>query len=143
MTKKLSEKFVRRSAIEQLRRMRYSRDLREKETHEHGTDFQVRHNDYPVYYVVEAKGDPTNTKHVDSVRESYFISALGQILTRVKNLYNHNYAIALPESYSKKVFRRLSWIALKKVGLTIFLVNEKGKVRKITWKELKNFKNNN
>jgi hypothetical protein len=139
MTKNLDEKFVRKSVIRWLSRNGYNRYLDEKETHEHGIDIKVRHYKYPRYFIVEVKGDPDikNVKYPHSRREVYFISVLGQILTRMKYKARYNFAIALPENYSDKVFRRLSPILLQKLNLSVFLVNDKGKVRRITSEILK------
>jgi hypothetical protein len=138
MSKNQDEKFIRRSAIIWLGRNGYGRNLREKETHEHGIDIKVRHNKYPRYFIVEVKGDSDikKIKNPHSRREVYFIGVLGQIITRMKYKARYRYAIALPESYSDKVFRRLSPILMKKLDLSVLLVNKEGKTREINWRTL-------
>lgn len=138
MTKILSEKFVRKSVIMWLRRKGYGRNLEEKTTKEHGVDIRVRHNKYARYFFVEAKGDPNpEVKHPSSRREVSFLQALAQIITRMRPKAFYKYAIAFPESYSSLVLRRIPREVCKKLRLEILLVNEKGKVREITWKSLK------
>ena len=139
MKKVLSERFVKNAVIRHLSRIGYNRNLQAKETGEHGIDIKVRHHGYARYFVVEVKGepDPKKQKYPASAREVNFNYVLGQILTRMKYKALYKYGIGLPESYSDKVFRRLPWMACKKLHLYVFLVDDKGKVKQYTWKELK------
>lgn len=139
MTKPLSELFVKRAIVRYLSRIGYSRNLQEKETGEHGIDIKVRHNQYPRYYIVEAKGDPDpkKVKHPGSRREVSFLIVLGQIVTRMTTAAKYWYGIGLPDSYKDKVFRRLPWRLCKKLQLNVLLVDKAGKVQKIDWKRLK------
>ena len=138
MPKKLNEVFVKRAVISWLSRQGYSRNLKEKELHEHGIDIKVRHNKYPRYFIVEVKGEPDakKVKYPNSRREVDFIYVMGQIVTRMSYRAKYKYGIGLPESYSKKVIIRLSPILLKKLNLSVLLVNNQGKVREINWKKL-------
>ena len=137
----LTEKFVREKIIDWLSRKGYSRRLQIKGESEHGIDIKVRHNRYPRYYIVEVKGDPDpkKVKHLGSRREVSFIYVLGQIVSRMGYKAKYLYAIGLPESYSNKVFRRLPWQLCKKLRLNALLVNKSGKVKCISWKELKDY----
>jgi len=139
MTKMINEKFVRRAVITWLGRNGYGRNLKEKETHEHGIDIKVRHNKYPRYFIVEVKGEPNikTVKYPHSRREVDFIYVMGQIVTRMKYKARYRYAIGLPESFSDKIVRRLSPILLKKLDLIVLLVSDTGKVREINWRKLK------
>lgn len=139
MPKSLNEVFVKRAVISWLSRQGYSRNLKEKELHEHGIDIKVRHNNYPRYFIVEVKGEPDTrkVKNYHSRMEVYFIYVLGQIATRMQYKASYRYAIGLPESYSDKVTKRLSPVLLKKLNLSVLLVNNNGKVREINWKKLK------
>ena len=131
---KLDEKFVRRAVINYLGRKGYDRKLKEKETKEHGVDIKVRHNSYPRYFLVEVKGEPQeNVKSPASGREVNFIQVLGQIVTRMNYRAEYKYGIGLPETSKKKILTRLSKISLKKLKLSVFLVNESGKVTEINW----------
>jgi len=137
--KLMNEKFVRRAVIKWLSRKGYNLGLRERETNEHGIDIKVRHHKYPRYFLVEVKGDPDTkkVKYPHSRREVSFVYVIGQIVLRMRYKAKYKYAIGLPISYSDKVFRRLTPILLKKLNLSVLLVNNEGKVKEITWKNLK------
>ena len=139
MSRFLDEKTVRRAAIAWLSRKGYHSHLKEKETAEHGIDIKVRHHRYNRWFLVEAKGDPDpkKSKYPDSQRETYFLSILGQIITRMSPSSLYWYGIALPYTFESRVVRRIPWEVCKKLRLKIFLVDSKEKVREITWKELK------
>jgi len=136
--KTLDEKFVRRAVINWLSRKGYNLRLRERETSEHGVDIKVRHNKYPRYFLVEVKGDPDpkKVKAPHSRRESSFRTALGQIVSRMGKA-RYKYGLGFPESYEDRVRRRLSQAILKKLNLVILLVNNKGKVKEINWRNTK------
>ena len=134
----LDEDFVKNKVINWLSEQGYNKGFKIKTKGEHGVDIKVRHRRYARYYIVEAKGDPSKkVKKPASRREVSFLIALGQIISRMKYKAKYWYAIALPESFSDKVFRRLSWLICKKLRLKILFVNSKGKVRCVTWRELK------
>ena len=139
MTKYLSEVFVEKCIINWLFQKGYSKGLNLKDISAHGVDIKVRHKDYPRYYFVEVKGDPNpkTHKYPSSAREVNFNYALGQILTRMKTKSSDHYAIAFPESFSKKVISRLPWLVCKKLNLNVFIVDNAGQVRNLTWKQLK------
>jgi hypothetical protein len=132
----MDEKFIRRAVINYLSKIGYDRRLREKETHEHGLDIKVRHNQYPRYFLVEVKGDPDikKVKHLHSRREVSFVYALGQIVSRMGYKAKYKYGLGFPEGYFNKIKTRMSPILLKKLNLYVFLVNEKGKVKEINWR---------
>lgn len=134
----LDEKFVRRAVIEYLSRKGYARRLKEKETHEHGVDIKVRHNEYPRYFLVEVKGDADakTVKNLASRREVSFVYALGQIASRMGYKAKYRYGLGFPISFEEKVRHRLSSHLLKKLNLVIFLVNGTGKVKEINWKNI-------
>lgn len=139
MAKYLDEKKVRRAVIAWLSRHGWNSHLHEKETDEHGVDIRVRHHKYNRWFLVEAKGDPdpAKSKYPGSQRESYFLSILGQILTRMSPSSLYWYGIALPDTFRSLVVRRIPWEVCKKLRLKVFLVDPKEKVKEITWKELK------
>jgi len=135
MEKELSEPFVIDSVIKWLKKKGYDTELIVN-WEGTGVDISVRHNLYPEYFFVEAKGETPN-------RLDYFLTALGQIITRIFTPPNsepnsvRRYAIAFPKSYSTIAFRRVSWELSKKLNLEILLVNEKGEVDEKTWEDLK------
>jgi len=139
MKKSIDEKFVKEAVINYLSRLGYNRYLKAKELGEHGIDIKVRHYRYARYFIVEVKGepDPNRQKYPGSAREVNFNYVLGQILSRMKYKALYKYGIGLPESYSDKIFRRLSWLVCKKLNLYVFLVNNKGSAKEYYWRDLK------
>ncbi len=134
----LSERNVRRAVIQWLARQGYARNLREKETTEHGVDIQVRHNRYARYFVLEVKGEPgRETRYADSLRGAYLVQGLGQLALRMDTAARYRYGLGFPESYRKVVLRRLPWRFCKKTNLCVLLVSKTGKVSCVTWRELK------
>ena len=139
MIKPISERFVRRAIINYLARKGWDRGLREKETAEHGVDIKVRHNRYARYFFIETKGE-SSSKSAKSGREVAFVYSLGQIITRMKaGNARYYYGIGLPESAAKIAMRRIPWQVAKKLLLYVFSVDDHGKVRQYSWKELKRF----
>jgi len=133
----LTERFVRRAIINYLARKGWDRGLREKETAEHGVDIKVRHNRYSRYFFIETKGESTS-KSAKSVREVAFVYSLGQIITRMKTgAARYYYGIGLPEVVARIARRRIPWQVAKKLLLYVFSVNNQGKVKQYSWKNLK------
>lgn len=132
----LTEKFVRRSIIEWLFRNGWGRNLREKETKEHGVDIKVRHNKYPRYFLIETKGE-SSSKSAVSQRETGFVYCLGQIITRIKGPSRYYYGLGLPESIARIAIRRLPWYVGKELLIFIFSVDNAGKVSKYSWQDLR------
>jgi len=67
------------------------------------------------------------------------VSGLGEILQRVKHEKHYRYGLAFPESYKQTVYKRVPWVGCKRLGIEFLLVNDKGKVERITWREIKKF----
>ncbi len=133
----LTERFVRRAIINYLARKGWDRGLRKKETAEHGVDIKVRHNRYSRYFFIETKGESTS-KSAKSVREVAFVYSLGQIITRMKTgAARYYYGIGLPEVVARIARRRIPWQVAKKLLLYVFSVNNQGKVKQYSWKNLK------
>ncbi|MCX6794516.1 MAG: hypothetical protein NTY31_00745 [Candidatus Falkowbacteria bacterium] len=131
--KLLSEDFVKNSIIKWLSANNWGHlefgGLREK-----GVDIKAKHNQYPIYYFIETKGEG-KIRQADEVA---FVYSLGQIITRMKtNNTRNKYALGLPESSAKIALRRLPWQISKKLLLYILAVDKKGKVKQYSWKELK------
>jgi hypothetical protein len=136
--KALSEDFVKQRVVKWLTSNNWGH-LDFKQRTEHGVDIKARHNDYNIYYFIEAKGDPDpkKVKHPGSVRDNNFLIALGQILTRMETNAAYHYGIALPQSYEKMVYSRIPWQICKRLRLKFLLVAEGGKVDELTWKDIK------
>jgi hypothetical protein len=132
----LGEKIVRRAVIKYLGRKGYARGLEPKETQEHGVDIKVCHNKYPRYFYVEVKGE-SDAKSARASHEVYFLTALGQILTRMKSKSAYKYGLGFPQAIADKAVRRIPWHIAKKLRLHIFSVDDMEKVSRLTWKELK------
>lgn len=129
----LSEDFVKNSIIKWLSANNWGHlqfgGLREK-----GVDIKAKHNQYPIYYFIETKGEG-KIKQADEVA---FVYSLGQIITRMNtNNTRNKYALGLPESSAKIALRRLPWQIAKKLLLYILAVDKQGKVIQYSWKDLK------
>ena len=116
-------------------------DLREK-----GVDIKVkklRLRPIGWYYLVECKGDPSETvKHPSGWRSSATNSALGQIISRMhtsrKSLYGgYNYGVAFPSSFKNKALEKIPYYVCNRLRLSIFLVDQDGKVEKYDHRKLK------
>lgn len=136
MNKVISEREVRRAIIKYLERKGWSRNLKEKETAEHGVDIRVRHNKYPRYFLIETKGE-SKSKSARQVNEVSFIYSLGQIITRMDTKSEYYYGLGLPQRSASIAARRLPWQIAKKLRLHIFSVDDAGKVKLLTWKDIK------
>jgi hypothetical protein len=138
----LSERFVRRAIIDYLSRRGWGRNLREKETAEHGVDIKVWNNKYARCFLIETKGESTS-KYVGSVSDTNFVNALGQIVTRMQaEKARYYYGLGLPASSARIAIRRIPWAVAKKLLLYVFSVDEKGKVTQYSWKDLKDAQRN-
>lgn len=118
--------------LEWLSKQGYGVISKVKTTSEHGEDIKVKKVRSQNYFIVECNGDSS-----EKGRQVNFVSALGEIVQRVKHERHYRYALAFPESYSDLVYRRIPWVAAKKLGLEVLLVDVKGKVDRITWRNLK------
>ena len=144
----LSENQVKKAIIIYLEKKSYMRNKDIKPLHSPGADIEVYHKGYSRKYIIEAKGD-SKSKNARSIRDSNFVHAIGQIMTRIIPDAGYMYAIALPASYSNLVFSdRLGWKTMQKMknligkkgpsGLHFLLVYPNRRVKKITYKAVKN-----
>ncbi len=134
---RLTEEFVRNRVLEWLSKQGYGVISKVKTISEHGADIKVRKTGSYNYFIVEVKGDPPTTKHPEKIRHPAFVSALGEIVQRIEQEKHYRYALSLPSSYQELVFRRLPWVAAKKLGIEVLLVDVKGEVTRVTWREIK------
>ena len=149
----LKEQFVKKGVLEYLEEFGFGdsnkkiTDLREK-----GVDIKIqklRPRSIGWYYLVECKGDPgKKVKHPNGWRSSATNSALGQIISRMhtdrKSLYGgYNYGVAFPYSFKDKVLKKIPYYVCNRLRLSIFLVNQKGEVKKYDHRKLKIIQNKN
>jgi len=133
---RISETDVRTAVALWLRRHGFG-ILDPKEKHQKGADIRARHVDYARYFIVEVKGDPTKkAKQPDGSRYVDFMTAIGQIVTRMKTRAFYYYGLAFPKSYEKQV-RKLPWRFCKKNRISVFLVDGDRRVDHLRWKDLK------
>jgi hypothetical protein len=132
--KKLSEEFVKRSIIQYLSKNGWGH-FKFGGPRDHGVDIQARHTKYSRYFLIEVKGEGK----IPQQNENHFVYSLGQIITRMKagGSTRTYYALGLPTVAARIAIRRIPWQVSKKLLLYIFSVNEEGKVRQYTWKDLK------
>lgn len=131
----LSEEFVRNRVLEWLTKNGYGQFARIRTLAEHGEDIRAKRTGSNNYLIVEVKGEPQSNPV--KARHPTLVAALGEIVQRVKHQSHYRYALALPSTFEELVFRRVPWVAAKMLGLEILLVDAKGKVRRIKWRDLK------
>lgn len=128
--KELTEDKVKNTVINWLSNTGY-KNIKTKTGDEHGVDI-VAKKDYGRFFYIECKKDYGN----NSLNDSAFVHALGQIVTRMSRTELQRYGLALPKSYYAKL-KRLPWLFAKRNHVSVLLVNEKEQVEEYTWKELK------
>lgn len=144
MQKLLTEDFVQDNIIKHLSQEGWSKCLKSKTLKEHGVDIKVRNNKFARYWLIEVKGDASDTaKYPRSHREVNFNLALGQILTRMQSngargyKYGYKYGVGYPSSFRDIIIRRLPYNVCDKLNLYVFLVDENGNVELLDWQMLK------
>lgn len=131
---RLTEEFVRNRVLEWLSKQGYGYFSRVRTLQEHGEDIKARRTGSNNYFIIEVKGE--SESNPVKMRYPTLVSALGELLQRVKYQRHFRYAIALPEGFRELILRRVPWVATKKIGFEFLLVNEEGKVTRITWRDL-------
>jgi hypothetical protein len=134
MTRVLTEEFVRNRVIEWLTKQGYL-PTHVRTLSEHGPDIKAKRQRGNYFYIVEVKGEPEKKKP-EKFRNLFLISALGEILTRVRRMKYSKYGIALPETFFDLVKRRVPPAAARRMDLEFLFVDSKGGVRRITWADL-------
>lgn len=131
---RLSEDFVKNSIIKWLSANGWGH-FEFDDLHTHGVDIKAKHHKYSRYFFIETKGQGK----IPQANESYFISSLGQIVTRMKSgkTTRNYYALGLPEVSARIALRRLPWQVAKKLLLYVFSVDHMGVVNQYSWKDLK------
>lgn len=145
----LTEDFVQKNLIIYLEQEGWSTSLKSAELWEHGVDIKVRNNKFSRYWLIEAKGDPSESvKSPGGSRSSSFNSALGQIVTRMHRdgkrvyKYGYKYGIAFPISFKTMAIKKLPFDVMDKLNLFLFFVDAKGEVEVIDWKLMKKIQSN-
>ena len=147
--KLLTEPFIQKSVIDYLSEKGFTKPEKPTGLREHGVDIKMKHRDCGWYFLVECKGDPSESvKSPEGSRNSCMNSALGQIITRMhtdrKGLYGgYNYGIAFPSSFKKRVLQKIPYYVCNRLRLCIFIVNEKGIVEEYNHRKLKVIQNKN
>jgi len=131
----LTEEFVKNHVLEWLSKKGYG-VIKVKTMTEHGEDIRARKIKSRNYFIVECKGDPPG-KNPEKIRHGFFVSGLGEVIQRVRHEKHYRYGLAFPESYRQLVFKRVPWVGCKRLGVEFLLVSNKGKVERITWRDLK------
>lgn len=146
----ISEPFVQKSIIEYLISQGWSLNLTSRELTEAGCDIKVRNNKFSRYWLIECKGDPSESvKSKSGSRSSNFNSALGQIITRMHTKrkrnykYGYKYGIGFPSSYKKMVIKKLPYDICDKLNLYLFFANEIGEVEEYDYKKIKSIQSHN
>ncbi len=144
----ITEDFVQKSVIKHLEKNGWSKSLQSKELWEQGVDIKVCNNKFSRYWLVEAKGDPSEkVKSPAGSQSSSFNSALGQIITRMHRngkrgyKYGYKYGIAFPTSFRKMDLRKIPFDVMDKLNLYLFFVDSFGVVEEIDWKKIRDIKN--
>ncbi|MBI5875908.1 MAG: hypothetical protein HZB81_08745 [Deltaproteobacteria bacterium] len=99
-------------------------------THQnHGVDIKGFNKKLGRSWFIECKGNPTN-KYEDSSRDSYFKTALGQILMRMNSRYS-KYGIALPDDDKQSFRKKIKDVPVeirKKLKLSFFVISTVGTI---------------
>lgn len=143
----ITEPFVQKSVVKYLEEKGWSKSLKSAELFEQGVDIKVRNNRFSRYWLIEAKGDPSEkVKSPSGSMSSSFNSAVGQIITRMHRRgrraykYGYKYGIALPYSFRKMAIRKMPFDVLDKLNLYMFFVTQSGQVEEISWRMLRKMK---
>ena len=131
----MNEKFVKDSIIMWLSKNGWGY-FKYGDKHEQGVDIKAKHYRFSEYFRIETKGQGKN-KPVDY---SYFLIALGQIITRMKRIEKttrYKFGLGLPYTSAKVALRRLPWQVAKTLSLYVLSVDSNRNVTQYSWKDLK------
>ena len=142
----ITEKFVEECILKHLDQKGWNYNIKTKGLHEHGCDIivtdAVNKNKARRFYI-ECKGK-SDAKSSKAIADTNFLSALGQVVTRMKVIAKHayKYGLGLPENSAQKALRRIPWQAARHLCLYIFSVDDKGVVTEYSPRDFKNIKDN-
>jgi hypothetical protein len=128
--KNLKEEQIQARAVEHLSKNGWI-ITNQKSLGEHGVDITAKKG-YGRFFYLECKGDSKNGPQ----RESYFVQALGQLVTRMSRTDWQRFGLVFPKSFLPRL-KRIPWLFAKRNNVSVWLVDEKGKIEEYTWKELK------
>lgn len=94
---------------------------------DHGVDICLRRTKYGRYLHIEAKGGA-------KFSESAFLSAVGQILTRIKPSTGYEYGLAFPACFRTYAMRRINHEVLMRLRIDLFFAHSDGSVEQVDWK---------
>jgi hypothetical protein len=107
-----------------------------KTVRQQGVDIKAKHSQYGRYFEIEVKGEPgKGAKSAASGRETRFLLALGQMLTRIQPKREYKYGIAFPSTYRAIVKRRIAPEIMKHLRLSFFFVDQQGQVEYVRWND--------
>lgn len=141
MKNTLSEKFVEAAVLKHLSKKGWNYNVKTVELHQHGCDIIVTDgkNKYKARrFFIECKGR-SYSKHARSIADTNTLYALGQLVTRMKVIAKHayKYGLALPSESAKIALRRIPWQAARHLCISVFSVDDKGKVVEYSPKDFK------
>lgn len=139
----LSEELVQKKVEEYLFAKGWNHNLKSKGLHEHGCDIVVSdgNNKYKARrFFIECKGR-SQSKHARSIADTNMLYGLGQLVTRMRVIAKHayKYGLALPEESAKIALRRIPWQVARHLCLSVFSVDDDGKVTEYSPKDFKKF----
>ncbi len=128
--RQLTEEFVKTRVVKWLGRQDYLvADL--KTLSEHGADIRARKARSRNFFIVECKGEPRSGP---AHRYPAMLNVLGQIIRRMKHETHWRYGIALPTTCRKLVLGNIPWVASKRLGLEILLIDAGAMLKESTGK---------
>ena len=115
--------------------------ISQKSLHSHGCDIiltDLENKQKARRFLIECKAK-SYSKSAKSVNETNFLFALGQIITRMNVIARHAYlyGLGLPEVIALKALKRIPWQAARNMCLYIFSIDDKGKVKVYSPKDIK------
>lgn len=139
--KKLSEKHVEKAILQHLAGKGWDYNVKTKRLHERGCDIVVtdsRNKNKARRFYIEVKGK-SYAKSARAIADTTFLFALGQLVTRMSVIARHayKYGLGLPEESAKKALRRIPWQAARHLCLSVFSVDDDGKVTEYSPKDFK------
>ena len=133
--KSMNERFVKDSIIQWLSKNGWG-NFKYGDKHEKGVDIKTSRHRFSEHFWIETKGQGKTTQ----IDYSYFLIALGQIITRMKKIEKttkYKFGLGLPYTSAKIALRRLPWQVAKTLSLYILSVGQSRNVTQHSWQDLK------
>ena len=92
----------------------------------------------PEDFILNARVNPMQNQQ-DSIKDTNCWFCLGQLVTRMKVIAKHayKYGLGLPENSAEIALRRIPWQVARHLCLSIFSVDDQGKVKEYSPKDFK------